>query len=83
MPYDLGMFTIMIIFIACFIICESYRWGDIHKMPHGIISNTFETKIFFLAAFLSQHLNYSVINIWTVFNYISSTNINTLHNSGR
>jgi hypothetical protein len=30
-------------------------------VPCGIISNTFKVKIFFLVAFLSQHLNYFVI----------------------
>jgi len=32
----------------------------------------FQNTIFFLVAFLSQHLNYSTIIIWIVFNYINS-----------
>ncbi len=38
--------------------------------------------IFFLVAFLSQHLNYFVIIIWKILNYIRSKNINTFHNIG-
>ncbi len=45
------------------------------RVPHGIISSTFKIKIFFcLTAFLSQHLNYFVIIIWTVLNFIDSKN---------
>jgi hypothetical protein len=32
-------------------------------------------------AFLSQHLNYFVIIIWKILNYIGSKNINTFHNN--
>jgi hypothetical protein len=36
----------------------------------------FQSKdFFFLVAFLSQHLNYSVIIIWKICNYIGSKNI--------
>jgi hypothetical protein len=31
-------------------------------------------RFFFLIAFLSQHLNYSVILIWIVLNYIGNKN---------
>jgi hypothetical protein len=54
---------------------QSAMW---HHFKH------FQSKIFFfLVAFLSQHLNYFVIIIWKILNYIGSKNINTFHNIGR
>jgi len=60
------------------------------KMPQKIQSamwhhfKHFQSKDFlFLVAFLSQHLNYFVIIIWKILNYIGSKNIDTFHNIGR
>jgi hypothetical protein len=53
------------------------------RVPCDIISNTFKVKIFFLVAFLSQHLNYSVIIIWKSLITFAIKNINTFHNIGR
>jgi len=53
---------------------QSAMW---HHFEH-FQSNFF----FFLVVFLSQHLNYFVIIIWKILNYIRSKNINTFHNIG-
>ncbi len=43
-------------------------------MPCDIISHIFKVQICFLVTFLSHHLNYSAIIIWTILNYINTKN---------